>query len=197
VRKSSCASPRIRERSDKPGVTLCLRSSDEPSSIVRSSKGGVNTTRVAVQSTIACRVRIPPLGSRALRCVCKLSFNNDSCKITPDSACRSRVMSAFQLPPGRSSQARSSFALISSCWLLQPHRRPQRWRGRSVRLVPHLGGRLIYVAIFVWGALLPAQPAAARGAHRPLTCAIIASVPRTRPRLAAPARTCSRAPCLT
>ena len=29
------------------------------------------------------------------------------------------------------------------------------------------------------------------------TCAIIASVSRTRPRLAAPARTCSRAPCLT
>ena len=32
---------------------------------------------------------------------------------------------------------------------------------------------------------------------RTLTCAIIASVPRTRPRFAAPARTCSRAPCLT
>ena len=30
-----------------------------------------------------------------------------------------------------------------------------------------------------------------------VTSAIIASVPRTRPRLAAPARTCSRAPCLT
>jgi hypothetical protein len=30
--------------------------------------------------------------------------------------------------------------------------------------------------------------------YRPLACAIIASVPRTRPRLAAPARTCSRAP---
>ena len=32
---------------------------------------------------------------------------------------------------------------------------------------------------------------------RPLACAIIASAPRTRPRLAAPARTCSRAPCST
>ena len=41
------------------------------------------------------------------------------------------------------------------------------------------------------------RPGRDSGAHRPLTCAIIASVPRTRPRLAAPARTCSRAPCLT
>ena len=36
-----------------------------------------------------------------------------------------------------------------------------------------------------------------RGAGLPLTCATIASVPRTRPRFAAPARTCSRVPCLT
>jgi len=55
-----------------------------------------------------------------------------------------------------------------------------------------LSGDTIAPRLVRWGRGRPA-----RRAHRPLTCVIIASVPRTRRRLAAPARTCSRAPCST